>query len=496
MSIIHRNRRSFLRGLGGSVLSLPFLQSLAPSHLQAQADAVPLRLVVFVSKFGVYARHWHETSVDPSERLEDNAHAMPLADFGDRSINRVLGNRFRRFYPKMNLIRGLDSPSREQNHNTSIPLSASCSGRKSTTGTGERINAFPVSSHSIDALLDERIYGAEPHLRAIRIAPFMNLSGGAMRWISISHRDGMSIPSETSMRATYNRLFGDLADVESAGPTAQERQISALDAALPEVRRTLEARRLSGADRRTLEQYLDRVNELRSDIAGRRSAVCSVPGVQALEVDGYDHAREIYDSLNEMIVSSFTCDLTRIAIINGTHATANPRHVIFHGNSHHEVREPGQDHDDTDRDYYQTQAGYFFDLAERMDSVVEANGRTMLDNSILLWTNTQGAGDGHRCNNIPIVTLGSGGGQIRTGQFLDYQQRPIQYEQDRYQWRPVGRFYSYLLQDIMRCFGLGPSDWEMLGEGNGFGDHERAERANYWNDYLNRKNARLPGFLV
>ena len=125
-----------------------------------------------------------------------------------------------------------------------------------------------------------------------------------------------------------------------------------------------------------------------------------------------------------MIVSAFACDLTRIAVVNVMHGTDNVRQDYLHPNSHHEFRSPGPDHDATDLGYYQTQAQFFFDLVEKMDAVVESNGKTMLDNSIVLWTNTLGAGDYHHNNNIPVVTAGGADGKIQTGQFLDFQRRP------------------------------------------------------------------------
>jgi hypothetical protein len=53
-----------------------------------------------------------------------------------------------------------------------------------------------------------------------------------------------------------------------------------------------------------------------------------------------------------------------------------------------------------------------------MDAVVEGNGKTMLDNSLVVWTNGLGKGNSHTRKNIPFVLAGSAGGYFKTGQFL------------------------------------------------------------------------------
>lgn len=494
----HLKRRSFIRGAAGATLALPFLSSLAPRRAEGQGET-PLRLVVFVSKNGVYGRNWHETSRDPMTNIGEHAHSMPLADFAGNPINRTLGTTYEHLYSKMNLIRGLDIVCEFQGHNTPAPLSASCTNRESIQGTCNPIYSFPHTTHSMDTLLDERIYDAAPTMRAMRIAPFLDVSSSAMRWLQLSHRDGDGISSETSIASIYQQLFGDLPDGGSltAAAERQRNQLSAVDSALPEIQRIISGGRISRADQLQLEMYLDRMTELRGDIAERQVAICEEPGFEVREVDGYDTPLQFHQNINEMITSAFTCDMTRIAVVSVNHGTTNPRQAYLHPNSHHEFREPAPEFDAIDLGYYQTQASFFMDLVERLDGVEDGDGNTILDNTICLWVNTLGTGDYHRSNNVPILMAGSGGGQIQTGQFLDYEQRPTIYENGLDRWRNLGRPYHFLLQDIMRCFNLGPSDWEMLGEGNGFGDFMRAERNRdgAWDRYLSDRRQSLPGFL-
>jgi hypothetical protein len=61
-------------------------------------------------------------------------------------------------------------------------------------------------------------------------------------------------------------------------------------------------------------------------------------------------------------------------------------------------------------------------LITKLKSVQEGAG-TLFDNTVILWTTECTHGNhGHR--NIPVVIAGSGGGALKTGQFLDYPENP------------------------------------------------------------------------
>jgi hypothetical protein len=61
-------------------------------------------------------------------------------------------------------------------------------------------------------------------------------------------------------------------------------------------------------------------------------------------------------------------------------------------------------------------------IAKRMDEIKEGD-RTLLDNSMILYCSSMMTG-GHDNNQLPVVLLGRGGGQIRTGRVFDYLKSP------------------------------------------------------------------------
>ena len=60
----------------------------------------------------------------------------------------------------------------------------------------------------------------------------------------------------------------------------------------------------------------------------------------------------------------------------------------------------------------------FARLLEKMDTIKEANGTTLLDNTI--FTMGAGLGDGatHQYNDLPLVVAGGGGGKLKLGKHV------------------------------------------------------------------------------
>ena len=62
-------------------------------------------------------------------------------------------------------------------------------------------------------------------------------------------------------------------------------------------------------------------------------------------------------------------------------------------------------------------------LLERLQSIQEPDGSTVLDNSMLLYGSSLGDGDEHDENDLPTIIAGGGAGTIRTGRQLKFDRR-------------------------------------------------------------------------
>jgi hypothetical protein len=198
---------------------------------------------------------------------------------------------------------------------------------------------------------------------------------------------------------------------------------SVLDAVLEDakdVRKTI-----SGQDRQKLDEYLSSVREVEQRIerAGQRGELqgwrptLTQPNLPRPK-DGYpqdivEHMRLMCD----ILVLAFQTDTTRICTLklNNDHGTLRFPHLGVDYMIHHLLS-----HSDTDdwlkvNQFFLEQMAY---LARRMDAIKEGE-RSLLDNSMLMLCSSMLNGH-HDATQLPVVMLGSAGGQIPGGQNLDY----------------------------------------------------------------------------
>ena len=62
-------------------------------------------------------------------------------------------------------------------------------------------------------------------------------------------------------------------------------------------------------------------------------------------------------------------------------------------------------------------------LVEKMDSIQEADGTSLLDNTIFTYGSELGDGATHQYGSLPIVVAGSGGGRLITGKHLNLSEK-------------------------------------------------------------------------
>jgi hypothetical protein len=125
------SRRIFLRGAGGALLAIPFLQSLLPKAAEAQAATAPKRFIVFKSFSTQLIKQWYPTFSGNGYTLKNSKYQdsradgstlltqklvsgmpyswAPLSDLQTPSgISGILGPKLNPFLDKLTLIRGLD----------------------------------------------------------------------------------------------------------------------------------------------------------------------------------------------------------------------------------------------------------------------------------------------------------------------------------------------------------------------------------------------------
>jgi hypothetical protein len=64
-------------------------------------------------------------------------------------------------------------------------------------------------------------------------------------------------------------------------------------------------------------------------------------------------------------------------------------------------------------------AGIFKRFLDRLAAYPGPSGGSLLDDSVVLWTNDLANGPPHSYSNVPQVLAGGAGGFLRTGQYID-----------------------------------------------------------------------------
>ena len=221
-------------------------------------------------------------------------------------------------------------------------------------------------------------------------------------------------PLEVYPALAFDQLFKD---------KAQKGDQSVLDAVLADARDF--RRGISRLDQQKLDEFLNSVREVEQRIeqAGRRGelqgwrSTLTGPNIPRPK-DGYP--QDIVEHMKlmcDILVLAFQTDTTRVCTLklNNDHGTLRFPHLGVDYMIHHLLS-----HNDTDdwlkvNQFFLEQVAY---LARRMDAIQEGE-RTLLDNSMLMLCSSMLNGH-HDATQLPVVMLGSAGGQIQGGQNLDY----------------------------------------------------------------------------
>jgi hypothetical protein len=232
-------------------------------------------------------------------------------------------------------------------------------------------------------------------------------------------------PLELFPALAFDRLFRN--DVGRADR-------SVLDAVMEDTRRLQGS--VSRSDQRRLDEYLSSVREVEQQIeragqAGRLQGwrpTLERPDIprpaDGIPQDIDQHMRLMCD----ILVLAFRTDTTRVCTLklNNDHSSLRfgnlpserPGERIDYMIHHLLSHTNGADWLTVNR-FFTRQVAY---IADRLNRVQEGD-RTLLDNSMILYLSSMMTGS-HDNDQLPVVLLGRGGGQIRTGRVLDYRNRP------------------------------------------------------------------------
>jgi hypothetical protein len=405
------SRRAMLHGLGVSI-ALPWMESLTaagePAVAGAAAAAPPLRLAVLFAGNGFHSKEWWAEGSGSEMKL--GKVLEPVADFRE----------------KMLLVKGLYNEQARKGNIHSSQTGNLLSGAPLASGgeirSGTSFDQHLAQTYGRGTKVPSLVLGCEKSNPSVH-KNYSMLYSSHISWSSPS----TPTPLEIYPALAFDRLFKD---------EAHAGDVSVLDAVL-ETADDLR-RRISLADRRKLDEYLDSVRdvEARIEAAGKKGELQGWrPALEKPDIprpaDGIpqdiaEHMRLMCD----ILVLAFQTDTTRIVTLklNNDHSalrfpnlprTDNPSQGIDSMIHHLLSHSDGADWLVVNRFFMEQMAH----VARRLDAIQEGE-RTALDNSIVMMCSSMMAGAKHDNDQLPMVVLGRAGGTIETGRVLDYSGKP------------------------------------------------------------------------
>ncbi|MDX2024127.1 MAG: DUF1552 domain-containing protein [Deltaproteobacteria bacterium] len=475
------SRRFFLRGLGGASLAIPTMPSLLGTREAKAALAADDKIFIgFMSHYGgVWAKKMlpilpSSGSTVAMDYAGKKVRKGPLAATVSGGITKVSdvlqapSNVFTQsIVDKMTVLQGIDLPF-DTNHHSSATFGnyAQGDGKVKIAGGAGR------------ATIDQVIANSP--------AFYKNLAGITQRSVFVSQFGELSYkqkvpgninsgvdkpPTYMDPVALWSALFG------SAKPNVPAAaRPSIVDLVKEDYTRLKNAPQLAAADKVRLEEHVNRIAEIERRLAVTISCnTPSRPSNPANPVCGQPSTDvAFYESFLDILVAGLSCGLTRVATVlhQGWSTTFGERcNDPWHQEVSHKVDAAGPQ--ESMASSMRTQfSRVIAPLVAKLDASKDANGKSLLDRSLVYWTQEHGVFS-HAQENIPVVTFGSANGAFNTGLHLDYRDLNRMIPKGQFGDTPgdqpyVGLTWHQMLGTIARGFGIPQTEWKEPNHG-GFG---------------------------
>jgi hypothetical protein len=314
-------------------------------------------------------------------------------------------------------------------------------------GTGQALTAARIrrgggglaDGASIDQIIAQELTGREalvlkPGGRDLGVTMFNSISYTAPRQLFAAESDPLR-----AYRAMMG--FGPTATDANAGQAMDallRRRQSVLDLVSQELTE-LESIDLSRSDRLKLAQHAQLIRDVELRMTGNTDLIgCALAASELSRMEGLDRER-VEDNENFPVVArlhvqiaalALACGYTRSAVIQWGAAVAGSPMYRWDGMNHNFRHHP-LSHGTTDDFNEEQVSGYktmlseidrwnmgeFKKLLDLLDSYEQGNGRTLLDNTVVLSTNEFSDGQGHTTGDLPIIIVG-GAGYFKLGRSI------------------------------------------------------------------------------
>jgi hypothetical protein len=411
------SRRGFLRGAGVCV-ALPTLETFWPARafgsvaapaLAATASGMPLRMAFIAFANGVNYIRW--TPRGEGENFELNEGFNSVKDIKDRfqvitNLEHAAGNDWG------------DGPG--DHARAGAAYLTGCHAWKSNGAQLKLgVSVDQIAAQNIGHLtrLDslqlgvegERFYGSCD--TGYPCAYQYNIS-----WAS----DTLPLSPEANPRAVFERLFGSgpVDQREASLRRRMAKRKSLLDFVMDDAKAM--NRTLGRNDRQKMDEYLAGVRKIEREIEKVERFRLPDPGSASPSDIPPNHQAHV-DLMYDLMAMAFQTDSTRVvSYCVAPEGSNRPFLELGIPGGHHYLTHHKGDQEKIGKvvqieNWYMERFGRFL---RKLDSMKEADGTSVLDNSMIVYGSALGDGDRHNHDQLPCVLAGGGGGTLQPGRHV------------------------------------------------------------------------------
>jgi hypothetical protein len=408
------SRRTLLRSAGGIAIALPWLEQMMPREAKAQAAGSPKRFVgVFCpngfietdvrnkgAAYGDFRGYWTPATTGAGYAITPTL--QPLASLQNDFL----------------FLSGLDYTLGSSDHReTSCYL---------TGGKADKVTNANLDKAYVNQSIDQQIAAVIGKATKKASAQLLvnTKQGGDVLYTNISWRDAMSPQgAERDPKALFDSFFAGFTPSSRSGPSPDQLRAAALEKSILDFVSTDASQlkmRLGKNDNAKLDQYLDSIRSLEKELQTPASTVGCNPGSgPAITTDFQTALKNAMD----VLVLGLQCDVTRVATLMMGVGLGGPDCTFlgFPGD-HHQYSHYGDDPSypaacAAIEKWEMQQLAY---LLQKMKSVTEADGKSLLDNSAVLMGSDVADGMTHGQKGMTYILAGRAGGKLAPGRHLKF----------------------------------------------------------------------------
>jgi hypothetical protein len=420
----HISRRRMLKGMGACI-ALPFLEAMSiPGVASPLAGKSPVRTAFLFMPNGVHPDRWTPEKFGTDFSLTPQL--RPLESLKNDIV--VMGE----LMNKNSIFKGADGHyAKSASLLTCMPIKQTIGDNISSGGVSiDQVIASHVGNETLFPSLE---YGLDRITTGVDInVGFTRLYGSSISWKNANQ----PLSKEIDPRLAFDRLFRSF--IPGVKIKNDPWKQSVLDLVLEDAQSL--KKNLGRADQDKLSEYMESIRSVEKRIsndANREKFAANITAdirKELIRVNAnIDEYVEMYSGVDvtektrlmmDIMALAFWSDASRVTSFMFGNSVSN-RDFSFiegvkgnhHSISHHMDKPEFLEEYARITQWHIEQYAYFL---TKLKNITEGD-KTLLENSMVLFTSDLRDGNRHAPRNLPIILAGQGGGKIKTGQNLSFQ---------------------------------------------------------------------------